>query len=203
MTSKYFTPSMAVALIALFIALSAGAYAATQLPKNSVGATQIRKSAVTSAKVHDGSLKAVDFARGQLPAGPAGSAGATGATGATGKAGLTGPAGPTGPIGPRGADGAGTPSPFAVVRGNGTLDRGSHIVSVSRGSAGLYVVKTDRDITQCAYVAGIGAADTDGSATGEVSTERVNAVSTQSVEVKTRDSAGVDADRAFHLAVIC
>ena len=194
MTSKYFTPSMAVALIALFIALSAGAYAATQLPKNSVGATQIKKSAVTSAKVHDGSLKAVDFAKGQIPAGPAGAPGAAGAAG---------PAGATGPIGPRGADGAGTPSPFAVVRDNGTLDRGSHVVSVSHGVAGLYVVTTDRDITQCAFVAGIGAAGTDGSLSGEVSTERVNALSTQSVEVKTRDSAGQYADRSFHLAIIC
>jgi hypothetical protein len=195
MTSKYFTPSMAVALIALFIALSAGAYAATQLPKNSVGAVQIRKSAVTSAKVHDGSLKAVDFAKGQLPAGPAGAPGAAGAAG---------PAGATGPIGPRGADGAGTPSPFAVVRADGTLDRGSHVVSTVRGnSAGLYTVKTDRDISQCAYVAGIGAAGTDGSLSGEVSTERINAANTTSVEVKTRDSAGVPSDRAFHLAVIC
>jgi hypothetical protein len=194
MTSKYFTPSMAVALIALFIALSAGAYAATQLPKNSVGATQIKAGAVTAAKVRDRSLKAADFAKGQLPAGPAGAPGAPGAAGA---------AGPAGPAGPRGADGAGTPSPFAVVRANGTLDRGSHVVSVSRGVAGLYVVKTDRDITQCAFVAGIGAAGVDGSLSGEVSTERVNDVSTQSVEVKTRDSAGVAADRAFHLAIIC
>ena len=191
MTSKYFSPSMAVALIALFVALSAGAYAATQLPKNSVGATQIKPSAVTSAKVRDGSLKANDFARGQLPAGPAGAAGAAGAPGATG------------PAGARGADGAGTPSPFAVVRATGTLDRGSHIVSVNHGATGIYSVNTDRDISKCAFVAGIGAAGVDGSLSGEISTERINASNTTAVEIKTRDSAGQDADRAFHLAVIC
>ncbi|HWI70564.1 MAG TPA: hypothetical protein VNT55_01315 [Baekduia sp.] len=194
MTSKYFTPSMAVALAALFIALSAGAYAAVKLPKNSVGATQLKRSAVSSTKVKDGSLKAIDFAAGQLPAGKDGATGAAGATGATG---------PEGPAGPRGADGAGTPSPFAVVTTGGTLDRGSHITSVSHGAPGIYSVNTDRDITKCAFVAGIGAAGVDGSLSGEISTERINVASTKSVEVKTRNSAGVDADRAFHLAIIC
>jgi len=189
--NKLLTPSMAVALIALFVALSAGAYAAVTLPKNSVGATQLRTAAVTSAKVKDGSLKAIDFGRGQLPAGAAGAAGATGATGATG------------PVGPAGKDGVTPSPPFAVVRDNGTLDRSNHIVSVNRGSAGLYVVKADRDISGCAFLATIGAAGTDGSFSGEISVERVNAASTASVEVKTRDSAGNAIDRAFHLAVIC
>ena len=52
--------------LALVVALSGGAYAATQLPKNSV----------TSKQVKNGSLKAADFKAGQLPAGPAGPAGA-------------------------------------------------------------------------------------------------------------------------------
>jgi hypothetical protein len=191
MTSKYFTPSMAVALAALFVALSAGAYAAVKLPKNSVGSTQIKRSAVSSAKVKDGSLKAIDFAAGQLPAGKDGAPGAAGAAGPAGAAGATG------------ADGAGTPSPFAVVTTDGKLDRGSHIASVSHSPGGVYTVNADRDITKCAFVAGIGAAGVDGSLSGEVSTERINAAMTKSVEIKTRDSAGTPADRAFHLAIIC
>jgi len=55
-----------VACIALFVALGSGAYAATQIPKNSVGSKQIKKNAVNSAKVKDRSLKAVDFKEGQL-----------------------------------------------------------------------------------------------------------------------------------------
>ena len=39
-----------IATLALFIALGGGAYAATQLPRNSVGAKQIKKGAVTPAK---------------------------------------------------------------------------------------------------------------------------------------------------------
>src|SRR6187200_3208544 len=73
-----------VSCIALFVALGSGAYAATQLPKNSVGSKQIKKNAVNSAKVKDRSLKAVDFKEGQLPAGPRGPEGPKGATGAAG-----------------------------------------------------------------------------------------------------------------------
>ena len=73
-----------VACIALFVALGSGAYAATQLPKNSVGSKQIKKNAVNSAKVKDRSLQAVDFKEGQLPAGPQGPQGPKGDTGAAG-----------------------------------------------------------------------------------------------------------------------
>jgi hypothetical protein len=73
-----------VACIALFVALGSGAYAATQLPKNSVGSKQIKKNAVNSAKVKDRSLQAIDFKEGQLPAGPQGPKGDTGAPGAAG-----------------------------------------------------------------------------------------------------------------------
>jgi len=77
------TFSNAIACLALFIALGGAAYAATQLPKNSVGAKQLKKSAVTSVKVKDHSLRATDFA-GQLPAGPQGDRGATGEPGKRG-----------------------------------------------------------------------------------------------------------------------
>ena len=81
---KRLTFANVVAGIALFVALGSGAYAATQLPKNSVGSKQIKKNAVNSAKVKDRSLKAVDFKEGQLPAGPQGPMGEKGATGAAG-----------------------------------------------------------------------------------------------------------------------
>jgi hypothetical protein len=40
-----------IATLALFLALGGGAYAATQLPKNSVGTKQLKKGAVTGKKV--------------------------------------------------------------------------------------------------------------------------------------------------------
>jgi hypothetical protein len=92
------------ASLALFLALGGGAFAATHLPKGSVGARQlkpgavgtakIKDGAVTGAKVKDGSLTGADLAPGTVPAsvagtrGPAGPAGAQGPVGETG-AGLT------------------------------------------------------------------------------------------------------------------
>jgi hypothetical protein len=64
------------ATLALFVALSGGAYAATILPANSVGARQIKRDAVErgkiknravdSAKVLDGSLTGADISEGTL-----------------------------------------------------------------------------------------------------------------------------------------
>ena len=79
-----------VSVIALFIALGGTGYAAIVLPANSVGTPQLKKDSVTAAKVKDGTLKAADFARGQLKEGSQGPAGPRGAAG---------PAGPAGPAG--------------------------------------------------------------------------------------------------------
>ena len=54
------TPANVLSLTALFVALSGGAYALT-IPKNSVGPAQLKKNAVISAKVKDGSLLTQDF----------------------------------------------------------------------------------------------------------------------------------------------
>jgi hypothetical protein len=82
-----------VATLALFVALGGGAYAAATLPRNSVGRVQIKRDAVNSVRVADGSLTAKDFKAGQLPAGPQGPKGDPGAPGA---AGAQGPKGDTG-----------------------------------------------------------------------------------------------------------
>ena len=80
-------PGTVLGLIALIVALSGTAYAATALPRNSVGTPQLRKNAVTSVKVKDGTLVAADFASGTLLQGPRGEQGASGpATGAAGGA---------------------------------------------------------------------------------------------------------------------
>ena len=87
-----------VSLTALFVALSGGAYALT-IPKNSVGARQLKKGAVTgskirsqavtSSKVKDRSLLTKDFAAGQIPVGPRGLQGPPGERGFPGAAGAT------------------------------------------------------------------------------------------------------------------
>jgi hypothetical protein len=92
-----------VSLMALFVALSGGAYAVT-IPKRSVGARQLKRNAVTrskiknravtSSKVKDRSLRAKDFRSGELPAGPTGAKGVQGIQGPQGHAGAKGPPGP-------------------------------------------------------------------------------------------------------------
>ena len=73
-----------IGLLALFLALSGTAYAAA-LPRDSiVGPKQLKRNAVTSAKVRNGTLQKADFAAGTL---------------------LTGSVGPTGPAGPQGERG--------------------------------------------------------------------------------------------------
>ena len=83
------SPAMMVAFLALLVALGGTSYAAITLPANSVGTKQLKKNAVTGKKVKNRSLKAIDFATGQLPAGPKGDQGAQGIQGPPGPAGAT------------------------------------------------------------------------------------------------------------------
>ena len=96
------SPAMVVACFALLMALSGTSIAAVSaLAPNSVGTAQLRASAVTNAKLASGavttakvrnfSLRRVDFAAGQLPAGPRGPTGPAGAQGAKGDPGVIGP----------------------------------------------------------------------------------------------------------------
>jgi hypothetical protein len=55
-----------VGYVALFCALSAGAYAAATLPKNSVGTKQLRENAVIGSKVAGGSLTGADIREATL-----------------------------------------------------------------------------------------------------------------------------------------
>ena len=86
----------------LFLLVGGGsAYAASQLGRKSVGTNQLKRAAVTPAKLSSAAKQAMTG-----PAGPAGQKGATGAKGATGTKGATGATGAKGDIGPRGETGA-------------------------------------------------------------------------------------------------
>jgi len=76
---------MVVACLALAISLSGAAFAvSTALPRNSVGTVQLKNSAVNSAKVRNATLRAADFAPGQIPKGAQGPAGPAGPPGTSG-----------------------------------------------------------------------------------------------------------------------
>jgi hypothetical protein len=112
------TPAMVVACIALTVALGGTGYAATVLPRNSVGPAQLQNNAVTSLKVKNFSLSRQDFKPGQLAAGPQGPAGAAG------------PAGPAGPA-----------ARWALVSGDGTIiAQSSGITPTAKTSTGVYIL---------------------------------------------------------------
>ena len=116
---------MVVALVALLAAMGGTSYAAISLPAKSVGTTQLKKgavttkkivkSAITSSKVKDASLRSIDFAPGQL---------------------LAGPQGPNGPQGPKGDKGApGTNGVDGLSATNFVVRRGT-AVNVTAGAGG-------------------------------------------------------------------
>jgi Collagen triple helix repeat (20 copies) len=98
------TYSNAVATLALFFALAGGAWAATQLPKESVGTAQLKNGAVTPVKLSAEAKKGSAGARGQ--AGPQGALGPRGSEGPRGENGAEGATGPQGIRGATGANGA-------------------------------------------------------------------------------------------------
>lgn len=102
-----------VGYLALFVALGGVSYAAT-LPRNSVGAKQIKNNAVGTSEVDDGSLTAEDFDEDDLPRGRTGKIGPTGPPGIPGAAGADGAKGDPGTPGSPGTPG--TPGAAAVVK---------------------------------------------------------------------------------------
>lgn len=60
------TPAMVVAITALFVALGGTGYAALNLPPHSVGKKELKRNAVTTTKVDDGTLRLKDFYRRDL-----------------------------------------------------------------------------------------------------------------------------------------
>ncbi|HEX4307987.1 MAG TPA: hypothetical protein VHZ54_18270 [Solirubrobacterales bacterium] len=111
-----------VSTLCLFLVLGGGAaYAASHLPKNSVGAKQIRKGAVGPSKLSAAAVATL-----------AGSKGPRGATGATG---------PQGPAGAPGAPGAvGSAKAWALVNNAGVVIRSSGNVAVNEIEPGQYCV---------------------------------------------------------------
>jgi hypothetical protein len=156
-----------------------------------------------------GQLRVIDPAtercrRGETPiswnqTGPQGTKGDKGDPGPPGPAGRPGPIGPRGPQGPT--------MPWALVRANGTLLRGSHVVATNRlptpawGPA-AYEVIFDRRVNTCGYVGSTWESPGDPGSTVGVF-DRTTPPNPNAVFVTTHDSTGAQTPLRFMLIVMC
>jgi hypothetical protein len=170
------TYSNVVSTLCLLLLVGGGtAWAATTLPKNSVGSKQIKKGAVTAEKLSESAKSAMAGPRGaegaRGPEGPRGADGQRGErgekgdTGAQGDRGETGAKGESGPKGEKGdkgekgekgETGAAATTLFAQVNEDGTLNTGGATVTTVKAAKGVYLVNFGREISQCVVVANQG-----------------------------------------------
>jgi hypothetical protein len=129
-----------IATLALFLVLGGGAYAATQLPRNSVGTGQLKAEAVTAGKIAKKTREQLQGQRG--PTGPQGPQGKTGTKGATGAAGAKGATGAKGDTGTAGANGTG---PAFEVFGTNKAIPGQVVAQTL--PPGAYVLSADLSLT--------------------------------------------------------
>jgi hypothetical protein len=187
------SPAMVVACIALAVALGGTSYAAVNLPRHSVGTAQLRKhavgaaqlkrNAVVTAKVKNRSLLALDFKKGQLPAGPPGAKGDKGETGVTGPPGI---------------------NLWAAFSAGAFFTRGSGVVGTpSHPSTGYFRVTFNRNITACAWLAEPASPVSVLYSNGDANTRRFG-TSTDTIEVEARNQSGTLSDSVgFTLLVVC
>ena len=153
------SPATVIATIALMVALAGTGYAATSLPRNSVGNAQLQSNAVTTSKVKNASLLKVDFAANQIPRGLRGPAGAPGPPGAPGAKGATGPAGPAGTASTK----------WAEIGKDGNLIAGSLPAPVVvQAAVGQYYVGFGSPVTGHAIIVSSASRDADNGNRGTV-----------------------------------
>jgi hypothetical protein len=136
---RHLTYANVAATLALFLALGGAAYAATQLPRNSVGTAQLKREAVTAGKIAKKTRAQLRGARG--PAGPQGPQGKTGKQGPKGATGARGAQGPRGEKGERGEPGTGPA--FEVFTAVPKTTEGEGQILTQNLGAGAYVITAD------------------------------------------------------------
>jgi hypothetical protein len=189
--------AMTVALLALVVAASGGAYGAIVPNSNPNKKVSRPPAPIVACVAHKhGTLyiaakcAAKDRQIEWNAVGPTGTTGATGSQGATG---ATGPAGPQGLTGP-----AGAPDLWAYVTGNGQLAYGSGATEASLGDiTGQYTVYFNREVSRCGYQV------TFTDETWGFAEANIDPFDGDAVVVNSRNTSNARADQGFYLAVSC
>ena len=171
------SPSMVVALVALFVALGGSAFAALvvtgrNVKNSSLKGADIKNGALASRDMKKNSIGGVAILESRLGTVPSASV----------------------------ADGI---QRFAVVSGAGAVARGRGVSSAARTGAGRYQVIFDRDVRNCAYLATIGDTSAAGPPQGSEITTSSLASNVNGISIRTENDAGAAVDRPFHLGVSC
>jgi hypothetical protein len=195
------TYSNVVSTLCLVLLLGGGtAYAASHLGKGTVGTKQLKKAAVTPAKLSPAAKRTLT--------GPKGADGATGARGPQGDQGSRGEKGDRGERGEKGDKGdPGEPGKaptelWAVINKLREPIRARHVAKVEPLGAGHTIVTFDQDVRFCSYDATLGSTGTEEPERGSIAVASTlnNA---DAVTVTTWDDNNVLDYKPFHLAVFC
>ncbi len=182
-----------VSTLALFVALGGTSYAAFSLPRNSVGATQIRThavsgsklraSAVTSRSIRNRSIELVDispFTRDLLRS-------------------QSGP----GPAGPAGPPGQSALTYRAAVNSGGGTPRGNAEGASHNGASNEYTIFFERSVDACVATATLAAVQ-NGPNLEEPPPGRITVAHLDGkIRVRTYDAAGNPAALPFNVIVAC
>ena len=171
------SPAMVVAVTALVMSLSGGAYALVITGKS------IKNGSITNKDVRNRTLTGNDMRKDSVGGGAIDEA-------------------TLGPV-PSAFLAAGA-SRFAVVNAGGQAVRGRDVSSAARTSEGRYQVIFNGDVRNCAYYATVG--DESASAppqNGQISVSSLGS-NVNGVAVRTENGTnGTELDRPFHLLVMC
>jgi hypothetical protein len=171
--------------IAVFIALGGSAYAATLLPRDSVGSAQIKRSAVGPSELRTGAVSSRTIRNETIRLGDIASAARLSLRGAKGDPGPAGVA------------------LHAAINSGGAAVRGNATAFNHQGGSGLYTIAFGRDVSACEATATL-AAVPNGAGVEQPTPGRITVgADGPNVAVRTYDTDGSVKDQPFNVLVAC
>jgi hypothetical protein len=177
-----------MATVAVFIALGGSAYAVTLLPRNSVGAAQIKRGAVTGSELRTGAVSSRSVRDNSIGLGDISPGARSSLRGAKGDQGTVGPA---------------SVALHAAINSGGAAVRGNATAFTHQDGSGLYTVGFGRDVSACEATATL-AAVANGASLEQPTAGRITVGSDgPRIAVRTYAADGSVKDQPFNVIVAC